>query len=252
MSIELTDPALILNLEDEDQLRPLPIGTPRYYLGVTAVNDSFVRQNLYKAAGRLRAQVYIDEMGFLPHSERQADGTETDPDDARSIHLAVSETLPGESDERVIGVTRLIQKRDETDTLPVEQLFNITSAPVGSLEVSRFIARASDRKLQGRVSLALMRTAALLGVESKAPKMYAVVEEPLFRYFQHIGLPFEPISELEWLDEYHSKNLAVQIDPNNVIPALQRKDKQRGSVAVAPFFVKEVSSKGIGHFGPEF
>jgi N-acyl-L-homoserine lactone synthetase len=223
------------------------------YLGIMAIGDIQTNPRVYREAGLLRAQVYIDEKHFLGEDARRPDGTEEDEDDARSVHLAVTNRQDESSASSVIGVSRLIRKFSEDEPLPSERLFDIPSAPINSIEVSRFIAKHPNKQTQHLASLALMRAATFEGIAEAAPYVYAVVEEGLFRRFQMIGLPFTALTDLSWLPEYSSKNRAIRVDPRRVIPALKKKDLTRPeSQAVAPFFEKAKATHGLGSFGEEF
>lgn len=224
----------------------------RFSLSITAMGSVVLNPRLYVAAGRKRAEVYIDEMGFLGEESRGRDGVEHDADDARSTHLVVNDGGASGRETNVVGLTRLIEKRDADDLLPAERMFDIEPVPKGSLEVSRFIARSGDLDFQHRVSLAMMRAIALKATEEGVPYIYAVVEEPLYRHFKAIGIPFRPVTDLQWVPEYRTENRVIRVVPAEVIPGIREKDSHRGSVTIAPFFEKELKTLGFGTYDANF
>jgi N-acyl-L-homoserine lactone synthetase len=226
--------------------------TIRSFVGITAIGPIITDADMHLQAGRLRAEVYIDDRHFLGPEHRLPDGTERDEDDGRSIHLAAVRT-DGKTTASVLGTMRLIKKESADEPLPVEKLFKIPEAAVGSLEVSRFIAKNSNKRLQAATSLALMRAATFIGAYEGSPSAYAIIENPLYRYFKTIGLPFVEVADRRWLDEYQSTNLAVRLYPQELVPALREKDAQRPSeLAVAPFFENGATTLGLGYLEDGF
>lgn len=226
----------------------------QFNVGVLALPNIVEDPRGWQAARRLRANVYIDEKGYLPSHSRQADGGETDCDDWRSVQFGVYENVhrPGES--RMVGTSRLIVKSEDEALLPVETLFPDAfegqPAELGSVEASRYIARHEDKFSQRATSLALMRAMASFCVRGAKQPVYATVEDSLAGLFDKIRLPFDQIGEARMLPEYNSVNLPIRIDPvevaGNVQAQAHTSDIMRG-------FFKDVSRHhGLGYFDQTF
>jgi N-acyl-L-homoserine lactone synthetase len=238
------DPDTYFSVE-EDRRTDLP-----YFVGIVAVRDCTVSDNLWRDCRRIRADVYIDEKHFLPPEAREDDGGESDVYDAWSTQFTASRRTDGEENQ-VLGTARLILKTSENN-IPAEDLFGLT-VPVGSAEASRFIARCEDRVLQHKVALSLIRGMTFESLEQGTEYIYAIVEEELYRYFLNIGLPFEPLTESAWLEEFESYNRVIRVKTADILSGIEEKDKTRKPHhAMAPFFKKVEDVKGLGHFGPEF
>ena len=172
----------------------------------------------------LRANVYIEEAGFLNADERDTDGGEHDNDDSRSIHFGVYENE--ESGRHVVGTSRLIVKSSESDgKLPIEHHFDIY-APTGSVEASRLVVETDKRAKESQllVSLALMRSMIHAAQDLKAPYIYAVVEPGLYKHFLRIGLPAEQIANQETIQAYNSENIAIRFKTDTIIDSVWKKD----------------------------
>lgn len=261
--------------------------TQEMWVGVVALNDTVIEPVEYQAAGRLRANVYIDEMGFLPDAARESDGTETDADDLRSRHYVIlarrneeadeprrytrdeaAEVIGGAVDEirthgsvilperkliRAVGTMRAIVKRSRGDTLPVERLFpevfENEPAPVSSLEASRFIARSEFKPQQNAIALGLIRAVVAQAVEFGNKPIFAVVEKPLKDRFTAIELPFEQISEVKELPEYNdTKNMVLKFDPEEIVASAS---KTPGSM-LHRYFNGMEENRGLGFYQDGF
>lgn len=224
----------------------------QFWIGVPALGNNIHMPNEAVAYGQLRANVYIDENHFLDESVRRPDGTESDADDARSIHYAVlQDTKEAFRLPKVIGAARLIQKRDETDILPVEKLFPDVfasrPAPVNSVEASRFISRHRDRDLQSKVSLSLIRSMVMEAYAEGSPYIYAVVEQHLVHLFQKIGLPLDQLAEARPIEEYNNTlNMPLRFDPRKIVETAQADTE--GALKMSPFFRFCGPNQGLGFF----
>lgn len=221
------------------------------WVGIVAMGGTVVAPDEYKATGRLRANVYIDEMHFLPSEARLSDGTESDVDDARSRHYAVLENT-GEG-ARAVGTIRAIIKRGEDDALPVERLFPEVfaehPAPVGSLEASRFIARSDNKNKQHAISFALIRAIVAQAAQHENNPIYAVVEEPLRQRFIQGGIPFTQISEAKPIPEYNdTENMVLQFDPEEIIREATEKDADPKTYLLNTFFGTVKENEGLGYY----
>ncbi|MEU7530730.1 hypothetical protein AB0A74_33715 [Saccharothrix sp. NPDC042600] len=191
----------------------------RFYVGVLALPGWRVLVPEYAAATRLRANVYIDEQGFLPSDARDGAGGEHDADDARSVHFGVVERA-GPGLARLIAVVRLILRERPGDTLPVEHHFPeaFTGAPAAtrSCEVSRLISRHEDKRVQGAAFGWLMRTAAAWARRHHYRRAYALVEEWLARHCRVLGIPHERLTDAKHIPHYATANLVLALDPDAV------------------------------------
>lgn len=199
---------------------------PSYNVGIIAVMGTEFDSLLYHQALQLRADVYISEKGYLSDASRNNKGEESDEDDARSTHFAITEVseTPEGIKRSVIGTSRLIHKRDEDDLLPVEKYFDIEPAPIGSLEASRYIARHPNKEIQAMASLSLIRAMAdesvRLGAEDH---IYAVIERPLEVKFRWLGVPVTQLAPLTFLEDYNTENMAIVMNGQSALDGMQSK-----------------------------
>lgn len=221
-----------------------------FYMGKVAVPGEVLTPAEDHGHGLFRAQVYIDELGWLPESSRHSDGTERDVDDDRSIRF-ITQSNEGAGLTRVVGVSRLIMRGSLEGSLPVEEFFpDSFPQPLSNdaVEASRFIARHEDPAVQRAVALANIRSMALQAAEVEAPHVYAVVERPLARYFGMLSMPFDVLSPPKVLPGYgNTKNMAIRFDPLEVIRIAEKPDMK--GEPLAQFFNPDArSNAGIGYF----
>ena len=181
---------------------------------------------------RLRAQVYIDEMGFLPQTSKLPDGTES-PDQYDLLkstkHFCVYEEA--ELENVAVGTIRLINKDSPETVLPVEEHFGefVGKASVGTIEVSRFVVAQERRAEHDKlfVSILLIRAALSNILVAESPRIYAIVEEELLGHLRDvIGIPFEVIGEKKYIDEYKTVNYAVTVDPKKILDGVFENDRK--------------------------
>lgn len=182
----------------------LGVGMPAYEPGQDTPSELY---------GKLRANVYINQMAFLENSERQTDGTEWNTDDERSSHYVVLEKRLG--GEALFACARLIEKQTD-EPLPIEEffpdIFQDSPASLGSVEVSRFIAR-HERAIYNLDATARLLAAMANDVnEHHLGPVHAIVEPHFERTLAHRGLVVERISEPRWIPEYKSINRAIRIN----------------------------------------
>lgn len=220
----------------------------RFWIGRVATMDDVILSEEYTAARQLRANVYIDKEGFLPESFRMDDGGESDADDNRSIQFAVIENCADEY--RLVGTSRLIVKRHEDEPLPVETMFSEAfaenPAPIGSTEASRFIAEYPNKFTKHLISLSGIRAMELEALNRGFEPIYAVIEEKLAGMFKFIGIPFEQMTELRYLEEYSTPNMAVEIDPNELMKRIE--EDITGQLPLSQFFQGSLASLGLGYY----
>lgn len=227
----------------------------KYWVGVVAVGETILRPEEYQATRRLRAAVYIDEMGFLDEAHREDDGGESDADDARSIHFGIVEHPGDETEENIArGTLRLIFKQSESTLLPAEkyfpEAFEKSPAPLRSVEASRYIARHEDTMQQRLIFLAEIRCMVLQAIEMGIPNIYAIIEEPFARNMRLNRLPFDRISEPKMIEDYNSVNFAIRLDPNEVLEAAKRNEKAQA--LLLELIRKTSDGLGIGYYNNSF
>lgn len=193
--------------------------------------------------GLLRAAVYIDQKHFLDENARNENGEEFDEDDGRAIHVGAFKC------GTIVGAMRLIERSDKTP-LPVEEFFGI-KADQPSVEMSRFIVdktRVGDDD-KGFAAMSLIRSAMHLSNGRGGEYVYATLEPPLCRYISMMGINIESLSELTYLEEYNSKNLAVRINTRQLINDIENTDRRRNKKdgeRLAPFFRQQKVTHGLG------
>lgn len=225
--------------------------TSEYWIGRVACFDTIDYPDVYEGASRLRANVYIDEMHFLGPEHRDDKGCEYDCDDSRSIEFAIVQNEHDVEKARVIATSRLIRKRDENDLLPVERLFSEAfkdgPADVDAVEVSRFISRHEKRSTQHYAALALIRAMTQNAVYSDFKTAYFVIEEPLWRLLERMGLPMEKLTQPKKTAEYgDTKNMAVKIVPKDIIDLVDGDIEDK--LPLTKFFKNENGSLGLGFY----
>ena len=224
-----------------------------YWIGQVAMGNIVVLPEEYRAAHILRANVYIDEEGFLTPDQRHSDGGEYDEFDERSAQLAVVENTPDL--KRVVGASRLIFKQNAADLLPVEVLypeyFRDQPVEIGAVEGSRLIALHPERKEQHKIALANIRAMDLFALHSGAPAIYGVAESKLLRTLSRMGFPYEQLTDFLPLEEYgETLNAAIRFDPKEVMDSVEQ--DLTGRKVLSDFFSKAVSHQGMGYFDANF
>ena len=193
-------------------------GTP-FVMGMLAVGDDIIpgREELHHGYLQLRANVYARQTRMIGEDEVRADGTESDIDDARSVHWGIFEQDAADSETaRVIGSIRVIKKTDvHPRPLPIEDFFPDTfdaPVPMGGVEISRYIARHEDRRVQAQLSTPLF--AAVVGhvnAHDLGPA-YGVVEPPVERLLMKHGVPMQRVADPVFVPEYSADNLGFEAD----------------------------------------
>lgn len=162
---------------------------------------------------KLRANVYIDQTGILDESAR-VDGMERDEDDERSTHFVVLENVMGMA--AVFACMRLIEKSLTDDSpLPIEDFFPESfrqPAPIGSIEVSRFIVRHDLPEYRMKTRSRLITTGLALAIRNGLEPIYATIEPELEKSLNSSGVKTRRISHSKIIPEYHSSNFGVEID----------------------------------------
>ncbi len=220
-----------------------------YYVGILATRDMVLLPAEYQAALKLRANVYIDEFGFLPEEVRRSDGTEQDVDDSRSRHYGVIERT--NTGGIVIGNMRAIIKDRHDNLLPAEKIFpesfKPSPAPLGSLEASRFIARHPNRSVQNATSISLIRTIVAQSLVHENQPIYAIVEEPFYGFVRKMGIPSEQISDIKSIPEYdNTENMVLRFIPQEIVD--KAKAISSGHRLLSAYFATIVLNDGVGYY----
>jgi hypothetical protein len=192
----------------------------RFALGILAVADVPMQglEPEYRGYYDLRRNVYVYETGQLSEAELDADGTDRDIDDARSVAFGAFENLT-DGTIRAVGSLRLIMKGHGTDSnslreLPVEEfcpdIFGENPAAAKSTEVSRLIARHEETAKQEYLAWKLY-TAGLAYISNhNLGPTYAVIEPWLEKHFTDT-VPVTRIGEPRYIEHYQDYNLPIEV-----------------------------------------
>lgn len=166
---------------------------------------------------RLRANVYVDQTLQLSESQRRADGTELDSDDARSTHFIVVKNR-GDA-VAVVGCMRFIAKvgHDEPP-LPVEEFFPdvFPEGLSGCGEVSRYIFRAGDFGTVLDIERKAIASCSLVAGEMGADRWYGVVEHQVERLLKVGGIVSTRLAEPRMLERYNGWCSAIRIEQETI------------------------------------
>ncbi|ARJ06085.1 hypothetical protein DVJ78_07485 [Humibacter sp. BT305] len=189
----------------------------RLATGIIAINGVAVpgMEAVYRSHFDFRRRVYVDQTGQLDPSDLSEDGTDRDPDDARSVTFAVLENAP--DGVRIVGVARTIIKgADGVDRpLPVEdfcpELFADDPLPAGSVEVSRVIARHERVAMQELIQWHLFALMSAYFSGHDVGRTFAIIEPWLERLLAGV-LAISRIGEPRYIEHYLDYNLPVEFD----------------------------------------
>jgi N-acyl-L-homoserine lactone synthetase len=202
----------------------------RFAVGIVAVGSEVVPEleGEFQGYTLLRGNVYAGQKNYMPASELNADGTETDADDARSVHFAVFENATPAT--KVVGSMRLIIKGSEDDRpLPVEdhypEVFADAAAPGKSTESSRLISRHENRGVQKGIKWLLFTAGVSYIVENDLGPVFGAVERPLARGLAMEGMPVQELAEPKFVEEFNASKQPIKID----IDELAHRMKESGS-----------------------
>lgn len=199
-----------------------------------------MRENneLFNGYLKLRANVYVHQTGILGEESMHGDGTETDQDDERSSHFVVLENRLGAA--AAVACIRLIEKSDEASAhLPIEkyfpEAFENKTAGAKSIEVSRFISCLDNKPHQLAAILELFQSGLARIKQEDLGPVYAIVEKQLERSLGFLGAPPRRIAKPQYVEEYNSSNVGIEIDTDSMAEAfggdlLDAMDVSRGSV----------------------
>lgn len=202
----------------------------RFAVGILAVGDQVVPglENEYAGYFDLRRKVYVNQTGQLNASELNEDGTDRDPDDARSVAFGIVENHG--TDQRIVASTRLIIKGFADDAeaqkpLPVEEfcpeLFADKPVPTGGLEVSRLIARHEKASVQEILRWRIYAAALGYIANHDLGPTYAVVEPWLESHLKST-IPVSKIGEARYIDHYQDYNLPIEVHTDEFVGQMDR------------------------------
>lgn len=192
-----------------------------FAIGMVAVGDQIIagRESEFDGYLKLRANVYAYQTRMIPTDVVRPDGTEVDEDDARSTHWALLEkSLLDNSSAKVIGSIRTIEKTaSDPRPLPIEDFFPETfenePLPVGAIEVSRYIARHPNERIQQKLSEPLFKKVISHVTAHALGPTYGVVEEKVEQRLEKgLHVPLKRIAEPKYVPEYAADNLGIFVD----------------------------------------
>ncbi len=144
---------------------------------------------------QLRAQVYINERGFLTEDFRDEDGGEKlNADDDRSVHNAHVNKAGV-----AFGAVRFIIGGDKP--LPAEKLFGLRPRAKEPFEISRFMALHPDPVVQTILSAELAGLS-LAHANANDTDGLAVLERPFGVLLKRMGIVFDQLADPVKLEEY--------------------------------------------------
>ena len=212
---ELYTPEIKTTLFESDHL------FDEYATGIVALgsNPRNGLENEYAGYLLLRGNVYAYQEHYMPIEDLNPDGTESDSEDSRSVHLTVIENTLNSSG-KVVGAMRLIVK-SETDfrTLPVEEhypeAFSDKEVPMMGIEVSRLIG-------PGLIKWLLFAAGVNYAAENKLGPVLAVVKESLANALDNIGVPVIRLAPPKYVREYNSSKLPIMVNVEGLTQTLYR------------------------------
>lgn len=222
-----------------------------YWIGKVSEKDQVYDEGYFDNLSKFRANVYVDELKFLTKDALDDEGREIDLDDRRSVNFAVID----KTKERIVGSGRLIHKETETPVLPIEhyfpELFENTPISIGSVEISRFIARHDDEMTQHKIALSIIRAMTFYSLENKVEEAYCIIEKPLLEMLKFIGIPLELLAEKpKDIVEYGGVLYPVRIRVNEVLGSV--KNDKSGRLGLDTFFSSEAYRGGLGYYPDSF
>lgn len=225
-----------------------------FWIGKVSTVGLIHQPEEFDSLTRFRRQVYVDELEFLGREHVDPLGREIDEDDSRSTNFVVISKgcleNPQVEDLKVVGSARIIVKTEEDKPLPIESYFPelFEDQPLSKMtgEVSRFIARHSNREMQHMISLALMRAVAYHSVSNQLSEGYCMIEQPLLRSLKVTGIPIDVLGEPKEIKEYNGTLIPVKLEAGKLISTA--KSSKAGSFLLRRFLQDDISSQGLGYF----
>ena len=198
-----------------------------FAVGMLAVGNEVLMPEEYLGYLKLRASVYGEQTNMISLEDVRDDGTESDPDDDRSIHFGVIENCNNKA--RVVGAMRLIVKSNlDSAPLPIEVfypgIFKDSPIQLNAIEVSRYITRHEDPKEQSRLKWKLYPCVLAHIILKNYGPTYAVVEEPLERGLTNSGVPLKRLQDPIYVPEYSAENMPIVINTQKMAKDIRHSD----------------------------
>ena len=196
----------------------------RFAIGNIAVGSVVINgyDSEFEGVAQLRANTYLDS-GFIRSDELDDHGTELDDNDNRSAHIAMLERTAIDSMARLVGNMRLVVKDDNNPSpLPVEsyypEIFSDKPLPIGSVEVSRLIARHEDARLQNLLKWPLFIAGYKYVEHYNLGPAYGLLSPPLTRQLRMQQIPVSAVADAKYIEEINATKQPVVIN----LPILKR------------------------------
>lgn len=170
----------------------------------------------FEGVAQLRANTYLDS-GFIRNDELDDHGTELDDNDNRSAHIAMLERTAIDSMARVVGNMRLVIKDNKNSSpLPVEsyypELFSDKPLPIGSVEVSRLIARHEDAGLQSLLKWPLFIAGYKYVEHHDLGPAYGLLSPALTRRLRMQQIPVSAVADAKYIEAINANKQPVVIN----------------------------------------
>lgn len=188
-----------------------------FMLGETALEGFDGAKDAYMM---LRGRVYSDQTRMMSPDHLVQSGPQkgaelADEDDERSVHFGVFENKGDVV--RLVGCMRHIKKSQQHPRiLPIEdffpEVFQEKEASLGSFEVSRYIQRHENPRVQAALTIPLLGGALKHALAKSEEPAYGVVEQGLERYLLKIGVPLTRLANPVLVPRYAADNLPIEID----------------------------------------
>lgn len=222
-----------------------------YWIGEVSSLGLTPLPEYYDALTKFRAETYL-HLGFLATDAVDSEGRDIDVDEARSTNFAVVKKYPNDlttgSRTSLVGSGRLIHKGMTGASLPIEQsfpeIFDKTPISDNSVEVSRFISRDTVDIVRHMVSLSVIRALTFSSTEASVDKDYCMIEKPLFRLLDMIGIPLKIMGEPKDIPNQGGILYPIEINPYQVLESVKT-DKYK-IIDLKNFF--DDKGRGVGFY----
>ncbi len=219
-----------------------------YYIAKVNECGNIISEEYFDALTKFRADTYL-HLGFIATSDVDEKGRDIDIDESRSTSFIVikknNNTLDGPS---VVGSGRLIYKGSPDRPLPIEQYFPecFEDGPLSNntVEVSRFISRDPAEINRHMVSLAIIRSLLFEAFEHNIDDSYCIIEKPLLKLLNNIGIPTEVIDEPKDIPNQGGTLYPIEINPYRVLESV-KSDKYK-IINLKSFF--DDKNRGVGYY----
>lgn len=224
-----------------------------YWIGRIEAARPEYRAMMFEAATKLRGQAY-SKLGYVAIEKLDAEGRETDLDDLRSVHFTALQRQPDGETARIVGNSRLIVKESADSPLPIERYFPevFENGPIrpGIVEVSRLIAIHEDPRTRHKIALSLIRSMIKFAASSNIDESYCIVEDPLHRLLNSVGIPAKIIGNPKFIEEQGGMLNPVHMDHLKVIEPDYM--TRVGKLAMKNFFTDGGDAQSEGFYDGTF